>query len=101
MSNRLTVAFDIDGTWTEDPVAWLQTFRHFQHLGHTCIIVTGAFHPQDKLDRLLIPQDAVIINSERKFKKHAALTAGYNVTVWIDDMPGTIEPCRILTDNLK
>lgn len=32
-------------------------------------------------------------------KRDASRDAGYGVNVWVDDMPGTIEPCRILSDH--
>lgn len=92
----MIISFDIDNTWSLDPTAWLMTFRHFRLCGHTCIIVTGANQPQDKLDRLLIPKDAVIIVSGREFKERAALAAGYKVDVWIDDMPGMIQECKLI-----
>lgn len=96
MNPRPTIAFDIDGVFTLNPSAWTAVFTFMRRQGFQCIIVTGADQPQEKLSRLLIPRDAVIINSGRDFKEHAALKAGYKVDVWIDDMPGVIQDCRIL-----
>lgn len=37
-----------------------------------------------------------IVCSGPEFKRHAAAKAGYAVNIWIDDMLGLIEPCRLL-----
>lgn len=95
-----TIAFDIDGTWTTHPLFWSNFFWKAKQEGFQCIIVTGSEQPKDKLDRLFIPDDAVIIVSEKEFKEKAALKAGYQVDIWIDDMPGTIQETKILNDNL-
>jgi hypothetical protein len=34
-----------------------------------------------------------------KLKRHAMEFVGIAVDIWIDDMPGTIEPCRKLPDD--
>jgi len=97
---RHVIAFDIDGTWTLHPTAWLSVYLIMQSAGMRPIIVTGRPHPQDKLRRLLIPEDATIIVSGDLFKEEAARRAGYTVAVWIDDMPGVIQNCRILTGTI-
>ena len=95
-----TIAFDIDGTWTLMPDVFRSIWNALTSIGCRCIIVTGAPQPSEKLTRLHIPSDATIIIAEGVFKKTAAEKAGHTVDVWIDDMPGTIEPARILSDNL-
>lgn len=96
-----TIAFDIDGTWALNPVFWRETWDSVVGIGWRPIIVTGSHQPREKLDRLLVPHDAVIIVSSRAtLKEEAARKAGYNVDVWIDDMPGMIQECKILGGSL-
>lgn len=97
--NKPIVAFDLDGTWTTNPSAWLAVFEFLQSQGFQCIIVTGATHPQDKLYRLGVPKNAPMIVSGSVLKEEAARRAGYQVAIWIDDMPGMIQNCRILSDS--
>ena len=97
----MTKAYDIDGTWTLAPDLYRQEWDRRIHYGWTCIIVTGREQPRDKLERLRIPSDAVIIVSGPDTKEHAALKAGYKVDVWEDDMPGTIQETRILGGRLE
>lgn len=95
------VAFAIDGTWTLNPKAWRAVFEFLQRQGFCCIIVTGAQQPQDKLHRLEIPRGAPLIVSGGLLKEEAARRAGYRVAVWIDDMPGTIQACKVLGDEAE
>ena len=93
--NKITVAFDIDGVW-DTHKCWLYVYTLLINSGFRVIFVTGRKQPQEKLERLRIPSDAVIIISEGILKKEAALRAGYDVDIWIDDNPGTIEKSKIL-----
>lgn len=96
----MTKAYDIDGTWTLAPDLYRQEWDRRIACGWTCIIVTGREQPKDKLERLRIPSDAVIIVSGPDTKEFAALKAGYRVDVWEDDMPGMIQNTRILGGEL-
>ncbi len=100
IQKRPVISIDIDSTWTTHPRAWHEVYNTLQRNGFECIFVTGADQPGDKLDRIGIPINAKIIVANGVLKRKAALDAGYEVAIWIDDMPGTIEPCRILTDDL-
>ena len=95
----MTIAFDIDGTWGTDPNLFWAIARVFEVKGWTVIVVTGAEQPTDKLERLRLT-NYPIVYALGILKRDAARAAGYSVNVWVDDMPGTIEPCRILTDDL-
>lgn len=92
----MTIAIDIDGTWSLAPFMWLRFYINAKGEGHTCIFVTGKEQPQEKLERLNIPSNAIIIVSNSQFKEQEALKAGYRVDIWIDNEPGTIQPCKIL-----
>jgi hydroxymethylpyrimidine pyrophosphatase-like HAD family hydrolase len=95
----LVVAFDIDGTWSLDPALFKHLAYTFQKSGWRVIIVTGAEQPAEKLQRLMLTGYPLIV-SGGQFKEHAARKAGYEVAVWIDDMPGMIQDCRILSGDL-
>ena len=95
----MTIAFDIDGTWGTDPNLFWAIARVFEVKGWTVIVVTGAEQPTDKLERLRLT-NYPIVYALGILKRDAARAAGYSVNVWVDDMPGTIEPCRILADPL-
>jgi hypothetical protein len=95
-----TLAIDIDGTWDTDPELFYDVFVQFYWAkGWKVIIVTGSPQPEEKLRRLQVPAHLPIITCQPgQFKRDAALAAGYNVTVWMDNEPGTIEPQRKLTE---
>lgn len=92
-----TLAIDIDGTWTADPWTFGMLKDLFEDRYWKVIFVTGAEQPKDKLRHLGIHSD-VITCAPGQFKRDAAIAAGYDVTVWMDDQPGTIEPQRKLTE---
>ncbi len=64
--------------------------------GHRVIMVTGRRKWSDDMQRSGIPSHVRIIYSGDQLKQRAAAAAGFAVDVWIDDMPGTIQPCVLL-----
>jgi hypothetical protein len=92
----MTIAFDIDGTWDRDPTFWTWVYNLMPKFDHTAIFVTGREQPPEKLRRLRIPENAIVIVSGPLLKEEAAARAGYKVDVWIDDMPGMIQRTAIL-----
>lgn len=100
----MTIAFDIDGTWTLDPLLFVRAACLFSESGWTVIIVTGREQPLDKLQRLRLAGPVCsfwpVIVSGTLLKSEAANNAGYTVDVWVDDMPGMIEQTRILKGEL-
>ena len=94
----MTIAFDIDGTWGTDPWTFAAVADLFTKRGWTVIVVTGAHQPTAKLARMEIDRYPVVY-ALGVLKRDAARASGYSVNVWVDDMPGTIEPCRILADS--
>lgn len=91
----MTIAFDIDGTWSLDPRSFVHVAATFGRAGWTVIIVTGSHQPKEKLDRLFIPAYPIIVSGSL-MKEEAARRAGYKVDVWVDDMPGMIQNCKVL-----
>lgn len=93
-----TLAIDIDGTWDTDPELFLAVAMKMLTHGWKVIIVTGAVQPVGKLMRLGIPASLHVITANQgEFKKDAARRHGYDVTVWMDNEPGGIEPQIKLT----
>lgn len=95
----MTIAFDIDGTITLDPDTFHRVMNEFRHAGWAVIIVTGAQQPPEKIHRLKL-DDLPIIVSNGQLKEAAAREAGYIVDVWVDDMPGMIQDCKILGNDI-
>lgn len=91
----MTIAFDIDGTWSLDPQLFDDVANMFRDEKWTVIIVTGREHPPEKLDRLGIHGWPIVVSGPL-LKEEAALKAGYKVDVWVDDMPGMIQRTAIL-----
>jgi len=84
-------SLDYDNTITLAPKLWECFIIAAQSIGHTCIITTGR-HASDPIKFFGLP----VVYAGDSLKRHAAERAGYDVDVWIDDEPGTIEPCRKL-----
>lgn len=95
----MTISIDIDGTWSLDPRAWLAFARMFHSLGHRIIITTNRREWSEDMERMSIPRDIPIVYADRNLKRRAVEMAGYQVDVWIDDMPGTIDECQLLNLN--
>lgn len=100
-ASQHTVAFDIDGTWTLAPALFHHIACLFAKAGWQVIIVTGREQPEKKVDGYLFWSSWPVIVSGPLLKEEAALRAGHKVNVWIDDMPGMIQNCRILGGDLK
>ncbi len=88
----MLIALDYDKTFTADPNFWREVIAMGERHGHTFVCVTGRRTPPERPEPS-IPLQVVCAGPE--LKRHVAAKAGYAVDVWIDDMPGTIEPQRI------
>lgn len=100
MMKRRTIAFDIDGTWTLDPPLFVQIAWTFKGAGWDVIIVTGREQPHEKIKSLGLLGLPIVV-SNGLFKEEAARIGGYEVNVWVDDMPGMVQECRILKGDLE
>lgn len=92
----ITFGLDYDDTFTADPDLWRQFVSDALRRGHAVVCVTGRRQPPDFSREPRLPSNVAIVCAGPEFKRHAAAKAGHNVNIWIDDMPGMIEPCRIL-----
>lgn len=94
----MVIALDFDKTWTESPRLWRQFYVLAVAEGHTVIMVTGRKAWSDDMARAGLPKDMRIIYAGDEWKERAARAAGFKVSVWIDDMPGVIQPAAKLLD---
>lgn len=96
----MIIAIDYDKTWTADPDLWQQFCELAEARNHTTVMVTGRKAWSDDMARSGLPRGMQIIYAGDEFKQRAAEKAGVKVDVWIDDMPGTIQP-NLLLDTSK
>lgn len=94
----MTIAIDLDNTWTSAPHMWFGIRSRIEYEGHKVIMVTARHHPisEHERRRYLLPADLPIIYTSGELKEPAARAAGYKVDIWIDDAPGMIQECAIL-----
>lgn len=93
-----TFAIDFDKTWTADPAGFSLIVHILFSRGHKILIATNRDAWCDDMERHNLPGYIPIIYCGRTLKEQACLKAGHKVDIWIDDMPGTIQDCRILGD---
>ena len=92
-----TIAIDYDGTWTADPTLWVDFATRAALHGHRVIIATGRHGYSD--DMRTLPAWIEVFYTKGQLKEDALRKAGVVVNIWIDDMPGMIQDCRILRDS--
>jgi hypothetical protein len=88
----MLIAIDFDKTWTEDPRFWRALVLAAFAAGHSVVMVTGRKQWSDDMARADLPREMPIVYAGDHWKQRAAAAAGYKVDVWIDDMPGMIQP---------
>lgn len=89
----MLIALDYDKTFTLDTSFWRRFCCDAEAAGHKVICVTGRREPPSSIEPRL-PDSVQVICAGQMFKRHAAAKEGFAPDVWIDDMPGTIEPQR-------
>jgi hypothetical protein len=94
----LTVAIDFDHTWTADPHGWRDWYDFMLARGHVVILATGRSGWSEDMGRAHLPAHMPIVYCGRELKEHATRKVGWNVDIWIDDMPGMIQHCHVLDD---
>lgn len=94
MPNKLTISLDYDDTFTADPIFWTAFVGWAQTAGHKVICVTSRFgnfgNRQELRDAL--PQGMEVVFCDHNGKDESARKAGYQVDIWIDDVPESIRP---------
>ena len=85
----MIISIDYDGTFTRDVSFWRNFCQWVKTCGHTIILTTGRGDSDaDRQEiRNTIEIDIPVIFAGKRWKREIALEAGYNVDIWIDDMP--------------
>ena len=86
----MVIGLDYDGTYTAFPELWDVFIFMCESRDIRIICVTG--RPESQKPKMQI--EVICVPSE--FKADACRKLGIDVDIWIDDMPGMIEPARIL-----
>lgn len=98
METSLIISIDLDKTWTADPTAFALIAYTLKARGHTVIICTRRTElSHENRIALQIPEFVTIFFASYGFKRDAVPC---HVDIWIDDEPATIEPPRLLQDDL-
>lgn len=88
----MLIAIDFDGTFAEDPKAFTQVAFQFLKSGHNVVTVTSRRRTLENEQHM---REAgitwpILFAPHDKPKKRAAIEAGWNVDVWVDDQPHMI-----------
>lgn len=95
----LTIAVDYDGTYSADPDTFNKMIALFLAAGHTVICVTGRSDDgvMDVPVRASIGKLVPCVFAGKEWKADAAKAAGYNVNIWMDDIPNMISPQNLMS----
>lgn len=90
------MAIDFDNTWTTAPIVWLRIVALLEKAGCQCIIATGRTGFSDDMERARLPPGMPVVYCGSRLKEDVCREQGWNVNIWIDDMPCMIQGCRVL-----
>ncbi len=93
----MTIAIDFDNTWTADVALWRAFAIDAKKRGHDVIIVTARCGWSEDMARHF-DGEVPLYYTGGKLKLHAMEFVGIAVYIWIDDVPGSIVPCRMLPE---
>lgn len=93
----MTIAIDYDKTWASPLFEFLWDFVVvLRNEGNQVLCITRRSGWSDDMHLYPFPEDMLVIYAgPHQLKEDAAKKAGYEVDIWIDDEPGTIQRCRI------
>jgi len=95
------IAIDYDRTWSADPSTWNAVYELLLSRGHQVIMVTGRKQWTDDMKRGNLPESLRIFYTNGQLKEWSLRTQrGPKVDIWIDDMPGMIQNCKLLQGDL-
>lgn len=86
----MIISVDYDSTYSADPATFNIIIQTFQAAGHTVICCTGrdVAMGQEVLDSIgKLVGESNCVFAGKNWKRDAATAAGFDVDVWIDDMP--------------
>ncbi len=84
-----TIALDYDGTYTADPELWLNFVKIAQSRGHKVVCVTMRYqHEIEAADfDPRLKELVTVFPTGREAKKKHMRMKGWNIDIWIDDVP--------------
>jgi hypothetical protein len=101
----MTISLDYDATYTRDPDLWDEFITNAKKRGHLVICTTNRAtrpsyggRPEPEPSALVRDAEGTIrrepipvIMAGHDFKQSAAEKAGYHVSIWIDDLPISVQ----------
>lgn len=91
----MDIAVDFDGTFAADPATFAEVVRVFQGAGHHVVLITNRVSTGvmgSEVKRLVGTLMPIIFAGDHNMsKRDAAMKHGYNIQVWLDDAPTTID----------
>lgn len=87
----MLISIDYDDTFTAKPYVWQLVIDLLRDHGHTVICTSAKYESENnrrEVERAL-PNTVVLLTSSTP-KKEYALKHGYDVEIWIDDLPQSI-----------
>lgn len=93
----MLIAIDYDQTYTRDPDFWDSVIASGVSRGHRFVCVTNRTYAPGSTKPERTPSPAIpVVCAGHEMKQEAAIRAGFNVHVWIDDTPASISQAHIL-----
>ena len=88
----MLIGLDYDGTFTEDPGAWLSVVRLLKAHGHEVVVVTMRYPSEahNQIDARLLLLCEVICTSRQAKEPSMLAQFGRVPNVWIDDHPAAV-----------
>jgi len=90
----MIISIDFDDTWTADPDLWKAFARQAKRRGHTVILATNRAPRRDLMfpvEQAVTPWVDAIVFAGPSPKREAVARRGYDVDVWIDDYPSSVD----------
>ena len=86
----MIIAIDYDKTYTAAPELFDEMIKMFQASGHTVICVTSRPEVMGQVVLDSIGKLVTVLFASGEWKQTFAKKLGFNVDIWVDDMPETI-----------
>lgn len=95
----MIIAVDYDNTYTTDPELFNKVIKLFQDAGHKVLCVSFRYDKESlevltSIGRVIGKTNCIFTG--RQLKRPVVEALGYQVDIWIDDMPEIIGETRII-----
>ena len=92
----MLIAIDYDETFTLDPGFWREVIALAEGRGHSCICATMRY-PHEEIPPEHARLFERVVYTGRKAKRPEVDKAGYYPSIWVDDMPWTVDRESLLS----